>query len=290
MTKNRRVAIFAGLTICVLSGQSTAVEVREYLNIPYLENANYAEQKDKLDMYVPSGEGPFPVLYFIHGGGLLRGDKSSYGYIGKYFASKGIITVNVNHRLSPGVSHPKHIEDIAASFAWVKKNISVYRGNPSQIVVVGHSAGAYLAGLLALDEKYLKAQGLSQSDIAAVIPISGFFHVKRLAPGRPKTVWGENETDWLAASPAKYATSSAPPTLLLYADADTPERKKESEDLAVLLRDVSRKHIGAEEISDRTHVTIVQQMGKDEDRTSQAVLRFMGTLGLIERARGRRRR
>jgi len=257
--------------------------IREHKNIPYLEDAGYADDKDKLDIFVPGGQGPFPVLYFIHGGGLLRGDKSMYDFIGHYFAAKGIITVNVNHRLSPQVAHPSHIEDVAASFAWVKKNIAEYRGDSDRIAVVGHSAGAYLAALIALDESYLSAHDLSLSDIAAVAPISGFFHVERLAPSRPKSVWGEIESDWIAASPAKHASGTAPPMLLLYADGDVPERRKESEDLADLLRKADSSFVTTEEIKDRTHVTIVREMGSDADRTTQAVLEFMIQRGLLNK-------
>ena len=85
----------------------------------------------------------------------------------------------VNYRLSPAVSHPAHIEDAAASFAWVKRHIAEYGGDPNQIFVVGHSAGAYLLALLATDERYLAAHGLSARDIRGLVPVSAFFWVER---------------------------------------------------------------------------------------------------------------
>jgi acetyl esterase/lipase len=69
----------------------------------------------------------------------------------------------------PENPHPAQVEDVAAAFAWVVRNISQYGGDPSRIYLSGHSAGAHLAALLALDEKYLKKIDISRTAIRAVI-------------------------------------------------------------------------------------------------------------------------
>jgi acetyl esterase/lipase len=251
-------------------------EVEILRDLPYLENAGYADDKDKLDIYRPQGAKDAAVVVFIHGGALLRGDKSQQEHIGRFFAGHGYVTVCVNHRLSPGVVHPAHIEDAAASFAWVVRNIGRYGGDADHVALTGHSAGGYLAALLALDSRYLEARGLDTSAIKAVLPISGFFHVERLAPDRPKTVWGEEEEVWRQASPARYVSASAPPTLLLYADGDVAARRQESLDLAAELRSAGQSKVETVQIADRDHVSIWQLLGSAGDATGKHMLQFLG--------------
>ena len=82
--------------------------------------------------------------------------------------------------------------------------------------VIGHSAGAYLAALLALDPEYLAAFQMSPKDLKGVVPVSAFFYVNRtgVAPDRPKDVWGTDVATWKAASPAAWLRKDAPPMLL----------------------------------------------------------------------------
>ncbi|MFP6583749.1 MAG: alpha/beta hydrolase [Candidatus Hydrogenedentota bacterium] len=263
---------------------TVADEIDVMKDVAYLEGANYADNKDKLDLYMPKGDGPHPVVIFIHGGGLLRGSKDPYGFVDSYFAQNGFVAVIPNHRLSPSVKHPAHIEDIAASFAWVHENITKHRGNPMQIFVTGHSAGAYLAGLLACDACYLAAHDLKRENIAGVIPISGFYHVERLATGRPKSVWGENAETWLAASPAQYTDAAVPPILFLYADGDAPERRKESEDMVAALREAGHSNASTKQIDDRDHVSIARKLASEGDETAPAMLAFMNQILLGEHA------
>ncbi len=81
----------------------------------------------------------------IHSGDVLIGDKNRMALLGHKFASLGYTTGLVNQRLSPAVGHPEHIRDIAQAFAWVKKNITHYGGDPQRGYVAGHSSGGYLA-------------------------------------------------------------------------------------------------------------------------------------------------
>ena len=87
-------------------------------------------------------------------------------------AAEGIGAAVTNYRLWPA-THPDHIEDAAAAFAWLHAHASEHGGNPDQVFVLGHSAGAYLAALLAVDGRYLGAHGLALSAIRGAIPVSG---------------------------------------------------------------------------------------------------------------------
>jgi len=250
-------------------------------NLLYRAPGGDPKNKDRLDVYRPTGasaENKLPVILFIHGGGLFQGDKNLYAGLGQFLASEGYVAVVPNHRLSPDVSHPTHIEDIAAAFAWTHENIAEYGGDPDRIVVTGHSAGGYLAALLALDPRYLAAHSLTTDTIKGVVPISGFYHVERLAEERPKSVWGTDRNVWLEASPARYVRADAPPMLLLFAENDTPERRQESRDLVEELHSKGDMQVEAQQIDDRNHVSIIRRFGSDDDRTAALLLEFSAKL------------
>ncbi len=141
-------------------------------NIPYrIETADkYASERCMADVYYPDGGTGVQVVVWFHGGGLTGGEK----HIPTELQEKGICVVAVNYRLSPRAQHPSYIEDAAAAVAWTKKNIAQYGGDPSKIIVAGHSAGGYLTLMLALDKGYLGKYGIdAAADIVSYWPISG---------------------------------------------------------------------------------------------------------------------
>jgi acetyl esterase/lipase len=161
--------------------------------------------------------------------------------------------------------------------AWVKAHAANYGGDPRSLVVAGHSAGAYLAALLATDPRYLGAHRMSPRDLRAVVPISAFFYVDRegVAPDRPKDVWGTDPQAWKEASPAQYLRGDLPPMLLLYADGDEGWRRKQQEDFAADVRSAGGRTIELEMIPDRTHMSILHKMGDTADAASAAMVRFL---------------
>jgi len=119
-------------------------EVQRLKDLAYYSGPGADPIKHKLDLYVPKGKKDFPVVFFVHGGAWRHGDKSwlgVYSTLGLAWARHGVGTVVINYRLSPAVTHPEHIKDVARAFAWVHKNIRQYGGRPDEIFVTGHSAG-----------------------------------------------------------------------------------------------------------------------------------------------------
>jgi acetyl esterase/lipase len=251
---------------CPAAGQQRVVP-----DVDYLPAADHAGGKDRLDIYVPDAAKRAPVIFSIHGGALSQGDRKEEVFVGRRFAEAGYVTVIPSYRLSPSVSHPAHIQDVAAAFAWVRTRIADHGGDPDRIFVIGHSAGAYLAALLVSDPQYLAAHKLAPSHIRAVVPVSGFFWVDRkgVAPDRPKHVWGTNQETWRAASPARYLQGPRPPMLLLYADGDEEWRRAQNEEMATASR------AGVQQIRDRTHMSIWTRMADGGDETSARILEFV---------------
>ena len=116
--------------------------------------------RQKLDIYIPTAKhANGDVVLFFYGGRWQSGEKSEYRFIAEAFTSRGYITVIPDYRLYPAVHFPAFIEDGALAYRWVEQHISAYQGSAKRIFVAGHSAGAYIAAMLALDEHYLQQSG-----------------------------------------------------------------------------------------------------------------------------------
>jgi acetyl esterase/lipase len=258
-----------------LSAQTYAVRIVS--NVPYLQGAGYADDKDKLDIYRPEGRSKAPVIVSYYGNQLMGGDKNEDAYVGRRFAAAGFVTVVVNYRLSPAVSHPAHVQDAAASFAWVKRHIAEYGGDADNVFLVGYSAGAYLAALLSTDPRYLAAHNLSPRDIRGVVPVSAFYWVERrgVAPDRDKSVWGNDSNVWIDASPAHHVLAGAPKMLILYAERDEDWRREQNVEMAAAMKAAGHKSAEIAMIPDRNHATIWSRVGNAGDETAERILRFV---------------
>lgn len=247
-------------------------EVESVLNLPYYDGPDFNPTKHKLDLFLPKGAKDFPVLFFVHGGAWTVGDRKQYGLIGKVFARNGIGTAVISYRLSPGVKHPAHIEDVARAFAWTHRHIGEYGGRPDRIFVSGQSAGGHLAALLATDEKYLQAHGLTLKDIRGAIPISGIYSFRS---GELRPIIGSGAAAADSASPLKHASGDEPPFMILYADNDMPRCDVMSERMAAALKSKNIE-VDCLEVPNRNHLTIIfQPMLGDRDTTVQVMLRFI---------------
>src|SRR5262245_17823468 len=256
---------------------SSRTSLKIVRDVDYIANADNAGGKDRLDIYVPDGARSAPVIFSIHGGALEAGDRSEERFVGQRFAGAGYVTVVISYRLSPDVSHPAHIQDVAAAFAWVTRNIAQNGGDSNRILVIGHSAGAYLAMLVASDPRWLAAHKLSPRDIAGVAPVSGFYWVDRegVAPDRPAYVWGRDRKVWVDASPAHYVRPDMPPVLLLDTDGDEPWRQQQKADFAAALRAAGDKDVTVYKVKGRTHMSVWTEMNDSErEETSSQILRF----------------
>jgi acetyl esterase/lipase len=271
---------------CVLP-VAAAGQVRVVRDIKYTPagTAPYADNKDKLDIYIPAalgGQFPAvshnaPVIISLYGGALQEGDKSEQPYVGERFAEAGNVTVLINYRLSPTVSHPAHVQDAALAVAWVKQHIAEYGGDPNKIILTGHSAGGYLIALLLLDPQYLAAVGMKPGDIRGAAPVSGFFYVERtgVGPDRPKFVWGADPSKWKAASPATYVRKDIPPMLLVYADGDDAWRRQQQLDFRTDLRAAGDTNVDMHTVPARTHLTVWYTMKDGPDETFRTIENFV---------------
>ena len=265
-----------GVLFCTIPAAAQPHPVTVVKDIDYVAGVEYPEGKDRLDLYIPQGVRNAPVIFSLHGGALSMGDRREESFVGQRFAAAGYLTVVASYRLSPQVSHPAHIQDAAAAFAWVKRNIREHGGDPDRIIAIGHSAGAYLAMLLATDSRYLAAHKLSPSDIKGVVPVSGFFWVDKpgVAPDRPTYVWGTNQKVWVESSPSRYLRADLPPVLLIDTDGDEEWRQQQNADMAAALRSAGHRDVTVHKVKGRTHMSVWTRMldGTSEETSSRILL------------------
>lgn len=259
---------------------------RAFRDIDYVPDQDYADGKDLLDVFAPPGVSQAPVLIFLHGGGLMDGNKEFTNYnlpekavtpdfVAQRFAPEGIVVVLANYRLSPTVMHPEHARDAARVVRWVFSNIANYGGDPERVFLGGHSAGAYLAALLASDERYLKEVGLSPNDLAGVIPVSAFIYVPEVAPDRPKSVWGEDPEVWQEASVGNYVGPGKPPFLLIFAEGDDDWRKEQNRRFQKELLETGNEEVKLVEVPDRVHITLWSRILEPGDIASRSIVDFI---------------
>lgn len=141
----------------------------KYQNIQFLNTAGVEPHLQSLDVHMPEISQPcegVPIVIWVHGGAWMIGDKSQIGYKAKHFNSLGYGFISVNYRLSPNITteaeltpdriqFPDHPTDVGAAVGWIYKNIRMYGGNPDKLALLGHSAGAHLAALVALNQSYI---------------------------------------------------------------------------------------------------------------------------------------
>jgi acetyl esterase/lipase len=277
MRNNRRLLTVLGAVACVISVEAQSRQLTVIKDIDYIANRDYPDGKDRLDLYIPKGATNAPVIFSLHGGALSQGDRAEETFVGRRFAAAGYLTVVTSYRLSPEVSHPAHIQDVAAAFAWVKRNVKQHGGDSDRIIVIGHSAGAYLALLLATDSRYLAAHQLSPGDIRGLVPVIGFFWVDKpgVAPDRPKDVWGPVPRVWMEASPARYLRPDLPPVLLIYTDGDEDWRQQQNDDMAAALRAAGHKDVTVRQVKGRTHMSVwTKMLDGESEETSSSILLF----------------
>ncbi len=132
--------------------------------------------RHKVDIYRPSATAPaagWPVVVFFYGGSWNRGERADYGFVGSALASRGVLTLVADYRLYPEVRYPDFLNDCALALAHGLAQAERLGGDPKRVFVMGHSAGAYNAAMLALDTRWLKSVGHAPTELAGWIGLAG---------------------------------------------------------------------------------------------------------------------
>jgi acetyl esterase/lipase len=194
-----------------------------------------AGERHTLDVFRPRTATAAPVVVFFYGGGWRSGSKGMYRYVGKALARRGYVAVVPDYRIYPQALYPDFLDDGAAAVRWVKDNAAKFGGDPDKIFLMGHSAGAHIAAMLAIDATWLDKVALAPGrDIAGSIGISGPYDFLPLKDEELIVIFGG--ADRPETQPITYVTPGAPPALLLTGDKDDVVGAGNSTRLAERLR------------------------------------------------------
>lgn len=269
-----------------LRPETDAQEIKR--NISYAESPH---ERQVLDVYSPAGAKNLPVVFWIHGGGWQAGDKTSVQLKPQVFVEKGFVFVSTNYRLLPNTDMETIIRDVAKSLGWVHKHIAEHGGDSKCLFVMGHSAGAQLAALVSIDDRYLKAEGVPLAVVKGCVPVDGDTYdvpaiietaeTRRRVHGQPQAKFGHREK--FGNTPEKHRDLSAvthvakgkniPPFLILHV-ADHPDNAAQAQRLGAVLKEaeIPVTVFGAKETN---HTRINAELGLPDDPSTKALFEFL---------------
>ena len=261
------IAMLPGLlTACsaldVLNATVPSDTYRNFANLPYGEHP-----RQRLDVYMPSqlladralAAGGAPLVVFFYGGSWSSGDRADYRFVGEALASQGVAVVVADYRLSPEVRYPVFLQDSALATRWAFDNAQKYGANPTRIFVMGHSAGAYNAAMLALDKRWLSGVDSSPDKLAGWIGLAGPYDFLPIGDRKTQVAF-----EWPGTPPDSqalfHASSASPPALLLAPVNDSlVNTQRSTVGMAQSLRS-SGVRVESELYDTVNHVTIVATM------------------------------
>jgi acetyl esterase/lipase len=132
--------------------------------------------RQQLDLYIPEGPPPtggWPSTLFFYGGSWNTGERADYRFVGEALAARGVLVAVADYRLYPATTYPGFLQDGALALGWLLNDGARFGANPQRVHVMGHSAGAYNAAMLALDARWLGALGLSPQRLAGWVGLAG---------------------------------------------------------------------------------------------------------------------
>lgn len=197
-----------------------------------------SDDRQRLDVYVPAtadpgrrAEPPRPVVVFFYGGSWRGGQRQHYRFIGEALTRRGYIVVIPDYRVYPQVRFPAFVEDGAAAVAWTLRAIAGHGGDPRRVFLMGHSAGAHIAALLATDPAYLTAAGAERSRLRGFVGLAGPYCFDPAEYQVTRPIFAA-APDPAATMPCNHADGDAPPMLLLHGADDETVWPKNSQTLA----------------------------------------------------------
>jgi acetyl esterase/lipase len=238
-----------------------------FSSVKYDRNVSYTDpakgNRNFLDVYYPENvEAAKDVLVFIHGGSWNSGKKDTYWWLGRNFAKKNVVEVNINYSLSPNYQYEQMAIDCAAALKWVSTNISKYGGNKSRIFVMGHSAGGHLASLIDSDPRFFKQQGIENPIRAVILNDSFGLDMNEYLLQAEKNqstssflfTFSSSPQNWIQGSPLTYSDNIKNPYLILAGSRTYPAIQLQSKRLFEMLKKTNtpveylvvekKKHIG----------------------------------------------
>ncbi|MBX9759962.1 MAG: alpha/beta hydrolase [Beijerinckiaceae bacterium] len=240
-----------------------------------LDMAYGAHERQTLDVYCADGVSGAQIVLYVPGGGFTGGDKRQddffFGNVGRFLARRGVIGVTMNYRLAPDFTWPAAAQDVKAAVAWIKANAHAFGGDPSRLVVFGHSAGAAHAGTYVFDPDLR-----GDLDVRAAVLSSGLY-VLRAADMRPNVAqyFGGDEGKFQRRSALTHVGGTTVPVFLSVAEFDPVPLATPTFELAAALTRRDGHPPQIMRVDGHNHFSYISSIGSPDVRFSDALLSFV---------------
>ncbi|MBL7841593.1 MAG: alpha/beta hydrolase [Cyclobacteriaceae bacterium] len=258
-------------------------------NVRYATHTHSDPLLNMLNVYMPKKGSNSPMVVWVHGGSLSYGDKDNVLHKAEYFTARGYVFVSINYRLTPAVHHPANVQDVADAVVWLYENARHYSADPEKIFLIGHSAGADLAAMVAIDNKYLSKSGGSTRIIDGVVLLDGNGYdlsITMKNAGNKMKEWyteafGKTKKDWDQASAINFieAGNEIPPFMIAYAD-DQDLSQKQAITLSKKLSEAKVKNT-VFHYEKKTTNSLSKELGKETDKPTEDIYRFLQEIHYI---------
>jgi arylformamidase len=278
MRLQRRLAVVGALGLlcvqaCLAAGLKPGVEV--------LHDVAYGSDRlQRMDVYLPAPRRvDAPLIVMVHGGAWIIGDKSMrrvYQNKVNRWVPRGFIFVSVNNRMVPDADPLQQADDVAHALAEIQRRAPSWGGDPREIILMGHSAGAHLVALLGADPERARRAG-AMPWLATIALDSGAMDVSVIMHSRHyrfyDKAFGADPEYWRRVSPTSAMTSRATPMLVVC----STRRENSCPQAAAFSQAAARQHVRAQvEPEDLSHEQINETLGAPGAYTD-AVEKFMAS-------------
>lgn len=279
----RKGYVRVGLVVAVLSGVhgAAASETEVRRDIVYREMPGVDADRLRLDLHLP-GEPqsrPMPIVLYIHGGGWMAGGKEQSFLLPEALSAAGFVYASANHRLRPEASVAEMAQSVADAAGWLTRNAAEFGGDPHQLFLIGHSAGAHLVSLLGTNERFLQQAGVAPASVRGVVSLdTAVYDLPKLLAGGAgeihQRVFGDGQ-DAEEVSPWHHVRYDAPhPAFLVFYSEGRPAAVTQTIPFAERLKAAGHAATVTEAVG-RSHRQLNQMLGTEGDVPTAQILRFL---------------
>jgi acetyl esterase/lipase len=223
--------------------------------------------------------GDAPVVVYFYGGSWKSGSRRNYRFMGEALTRNGFVVAVPDYRLYPEVRFPEFVEDGARAVRWVSTHAREFGGDPGRIILMGHSAGAHIAALLAFDERYLAREGVPGASLRGFVGVAGPYAFDPLAYRSTKPIFSAlADTD--QARPITFVGGEEVAALLLHGADDRTVFPQNSRDFAARIRDAGGR-VSLLEYDDTDHIKIILSFAalfRGRDTVYEDTIEFLKSL------------